>query len=77
MTRAIALRPGLLDRLRRMSGLVSDEAFARAIGVTIEELRAVAAGTAPSMRFIAGLGDAFGLSLGEIATFVAPEDTAA
>ena len=68
MARSIIIRPGLLERLRRMSGVVSDAAFARLLGVGTEELAAVAAGAAPSMRFLAGISDAFGLSLGEIAT---------
>ena len=75
MTRTIIVRPGLLERLRRMSGVVSDTAFARLIGVSAEDLAAVAAGAPPSMRFMAGLSDAFGLSLGEIA--IVAESTSA
>ena len=77
MTRSIIIRPGLLERLRRMSGVVSDAAFARLLGVGTEELAAVAAGAAPSMRFLAGISDAFGLSLGEIATIAEPATAAA
>ena len=77
MTKAIIVRPGLLERLRRMSGVVSDTAFARLIGVSAEELAAVAGGASPSMRFVAGVSDAFGLSLGEIAIIAESTTTAA
>lgn len=68
MPTAIILRPGLLDRVQRMSGLATDRALAGAIGVGEDELRAVRAGSSPSGAFLAGLGDAFNLTLGEIAT---------
>lgn len=67
MHTSITLRPGLLDRVKRMSGLASDRALAGAIGVSEDELRAVRDGGSPSAAFLAGLGDAFGLSLGELA----------
>lgn len=74
----IALRPGLLDRVQRMSGLATDRALAGALGVDEEELRAVRADTAaPSPAMLAGLSDAFGLSLGEVATITRTETPAA
>ena len=65
---SIALKPGILDHTQRMSGLATDRAFAGAIGVTEEELLAVRSGESPSAVFLAGMGDAFGLTLGEMAT---------
>lgn len=65
---SITLKPGLLDRLQRMSGLVTDRALAGALAVTEDELTQVRAGGSPSAAFLAGMGDAFGLTLGEMAT---------
>ena len=73
----IALKSGILDRAQRMSGLATDRAFAGALGVTEEELAAVRAGGSPSTAFLAGLADAFGLTLGEMATVTFTEGAAA
>lgn len=69
----IRIKPGLIDRAQRMAGLVGDRSMAGAIGVPLDEFRAVRAGTAaPSVGFIAGFAAAFGMALGEVAE-VAPE----
>lgn len=65
-----ALREGLIDRLKANSGIVSDDAFARTIGVSRATLSRVQAGEEPSIRVIAGIAQAFGLSLGEVAVAV-------
>lgn len=62
-----ALRDGLIDRLKSNSGITSDDAFARTIGVSRNTLARVQAGELPSIRVIAGIANAFGLSLGEVA----------
>ncbi|MCI2958184.1 helix-turn-helix domain-containing protein [Agromyces atrinae] len=67
------LRPGLIDRLKSNSGITSDEAFARTIGISRATLSRVQAGEEPSVRVIAGIAAAFGLSLGEVATAVDSE----
>lgn len=64
---SIRIRPGLIDRLRQISGLASDEAFARAIGASRSTVAAVKAEERePSMQFAVGIAEAFGLGLSEI-----------
>lgn len=64
------IRPGLLSRLKRNSGLNSDEAFAAAIGTSRQTLVDVRAGKRePSMAFAIGVAKAFGLGLGEVVTW--------
>lgn len=60
------IRPGLLDRLKGNSGIRSDEAFARAIGVSRATLQRFKNGEEVSMRAAVGISAAFGLGLGEI-----------
>lgn len=68
MASTIQLRPGLLDRLKRYSGLETDQALAGAIGVSTDTLMRVRSGKqAPSTQFLVGVAAAFGLSLGEVA----------
>lgn len=63
----IKIRDGLLERLRTMSGITSDEAFARTIGTSRTTLVDVKAGERePSLAFAIGIADAFGLGLSEI-----------
>lgn len=67
----VQIRPGLLDRLKAQSGVASDDAFARLIGVSRATLvRVRDRGEAPSAGFIAGLALAFDLGLGEVAVAV-------
>ncbi len=74
----IALKPGLLDRVQRMSGLATDRALAGALGISEQELRDVRADVAaPSPAMLAGLSDAFDLGLGEVATITATVPAAA
>ena len=61
------LRPGALDRVQKLSGIQSDEAFARAIGVSLSTLNRAKNGHGDSVRLIAGIAHTFGYSLGEIA----------
>ncbi|WP_192378634.1 transcriptional regulator [Rhodococcus rhodochrous] len=64
------VRPGLLARLKRNSGIDSDDAFAAAIGTSRSTLvRVRDRGEEPSMAFAIGVAKAFGLGLGEIVTW--------
>lgn len=65
-----SLREGLIERLKSNSGIVSDDAFARTIGISRTTLHRVQAGEEPSIRVIAGIAQAFGLSLGEVAVVI-------
>ena len=74
----LALRPGVLENLKRTSGIASDSAMAGAIGVSRETYIRVKSGQAPpSARFIAGLAAAFDLDVGTIATVVISPSRAA
>lgn len=72
----VLIRDGLLDRLKATSGL-TDEAFAKAIGVSRATLvRVRNGGEAPSIAFIAGIANAFSLGLGEVAIIKRTEQAA-
>lgn len=72
---AAQIRPGLLDRLKQNSGIRSDEAFARVIGVSRATLARLKAGEEPTLRTVVGIAQAFGLALGEVVeVVVAPSD---
>lgn len=60
------IRDGLLDRLRAQSGVRSDEAFARLIGVSRPTLQRLRNGEEPTLRSAVGIALAFGLGLGEV-----------
>lgn len=62
----VKIRPGLLDRLKDNSGIRSDEAFARTIGVSRQTLTRLKAGEEPNLRTIVGIAQAFDLALGEV-----------
>lgn len=64
------IRPGLIDRLRLQSGVKSDEAFARLIGVSRPTLQRLRAGEEPTLRSVIGIATAFGLGLGEVVQVV-------
>ncbi len=61
-----AIRDGLLDRLRAQSGVKSDEAFARLIGVSRPTLQRLRNGEEPTLRSVVGIAQTFGLGLGEV-----------
>lgn len=71
----IKIRDGLIDRLRNLSGITSDEAFARTIGTSRSTLADVKAGDRePSLAFAVGIAEAFGLGLSEIVVWEPMED---
>lgn len=67
-------RPGLLDRLKTINGIQSDEALARLMGISRATLQRYKSGEEPSLRAIANLADAYGLALGEIVVKPEPND---
>ncbi len=62
----VTIRPGLLDRLKDNSGIRSDDAFARMIGVSRTTLGRLKAGEEPTLRTIVGIAQAFDLAFGEV-----------
>ncbi len=68
--RVAMIRPGLLERLRAQSGVRSDEAFARLIGVSRPTLQRLKAGDEPTLRSVIGIATTFGLGLGEVVEVV-------
>lgn len=75
---SIKIREGLIERLRAMSGITSDEAFARTIGTSRKTLIDVKNGERePSLAFAIGIADAFGLGLSEIVVWDRGETAAA
>ena len=62
------VRPGLLDRLQRFSGIESEAAMARTINTSQQTLARLKKGESPSMETIANICEAFGMSIGEVAT---------
>lgn len=77
MAQRIAIREGLLERLKSNAGIRDDESFARLIGASRATLARIKAGEAPSAQFVAGIALAFDMGLGEIAVAVRDDDFAA
>lgn len=77
MAATLRIKPGLLKRLRSISGIASEDAQARAIGVDRTTLRRVDAGAQPSAAFMVGLCATFGLGLGEAFEITKSEKDAA
>lgn len=72
----VKIREGLIDRLRTLSGITSDEAFARTIGTSRKTLADVKSGNRePSLFFAIGIAEAFGLGLSEIIVWEMAEAT--
>lgn len=69
----VTIRPGLLDRLKTNSGIRSDEAFARMIGVSRSSYARLKAGEEPTLRAIIGIAQAFGLGLSEVVLVTEPK----
>jgi putative transcriptional regulator len=76
-TQSAQIRSGLLDRLKLNSGIKSDEAFARMIGVSRATLGRLKAGEEPTLRTVVGIAQAFGLALGEVVEITTEADTLA
>jgi hypothetical protein len=65
MAKVFVLRDGFLDRVRKMSGLKTEEALAGALHVSVEELQAAESSRNPSPNILVGLFNAFGFTPGE------------
>jgi len=61
----VQIKPGLLERLRQIGAIPSEEHQARLMGVDRTTLRRIDRGGIPSGAFMAALVDTFGLGLGE------------
>ena len=70
VTQTAQIRPGLLDRLKTNSGIKSDDAFARMIGISRATLQRLKSGEEPTLRTVVGIAQAFGLALGEVVEIV-------
>lgn len=73
----IIVRHGLLDRLKEAPGIRTDEAMARAVGVSESTYARVKCGQEPSAMFMRGLCSAFGLGDGEAFALVPDVETEA
>jgi len=65
MSQRIRIKAGLLDRLRTFSGITSDDAQARMLGVDRATINRIKNGDQPSAKFMAALCSSYGLGLGE------------
>jgi transcriptional regulator with XRE-family HTH domain len=65
MASKLQIKPGLLERLRQIRDIPSEEHQARLMGVDRTTLRRIDRGGTPSGAFMAALCDSFGLGLGE------------
>jgi transcriptional regulator with XRE-family HTH domain len=61
----LRIKPGLLQRLREIRNIPSEEHQARLMGVDRSTLRRVDRGATPSGAFIAALCETFDLGIGE------------
>lgn len=65
MCQRIRIKAGLLERLRTLSGINSDDAQARMLGVDRATINRIKNGDQPSAKFMAALCSSYGLGLGE------------
>lgn len=65
MSHRLRIKPGLLERLRTFSGITSDDAQARMLGVDRATINRIKNGEQPSAKFMAALCSSYGLGLGE------------
>lgn len=65
MCQRIRIKAGLLERLRTLSGINSDDAQARMLGVYRATINRIKNGDQPSAKFMAALCSSYGLGLGE------------
>lgn len=65
MSQRIRIKPGLLERLRNLSGIPSDDAQARMLDVSRATIDRIKNGEQPSAKFMAALCSSYGLGLGE------------
>lgn len=66
MAKVFVLREGFFDRVKKMSGLKTEEALAGALHVSVEELHSAEQTRNPSPNILVGLFNAFGFTPGEV-----------
>ncbi|MBW3093372.1 hypothetical protein KIH79_10665 [Bifidobacterium sp. 82T10] len=66
MAKDFVFREGFIDRVRKMSGLKTEEALAGALGVEPAELHDAVSNGRPTPKILVGLFDAFGFTPGEV-----------
>ena len=66
MAYAMVFKQGFLDRCRRMSGLQTDAAFARSIGVSKEVMSKAKRTNLVTPSMLVGLYEAYGFQPGEV-----------
>lgn len=66
----VRIRPNLLERLKDNAGIRTDDAFARAIGISRATLDRLRAGGEPNLRTVIAIAQTFGLALGEVVVTV-------
>ncbi len=74
MEAKLQIRPGLLERLRSIGGIPSEEAQARMIGVDRTTLRRIDKGAPPSSAFIAQMVVTYGMGIGEMFEVIRPAE---
>ena len=65
MNDQLTIRSGLLKRMRDITGLSSEQAQARMLGVGISTIRRIDAGEQPSATFIVAFCRAYNMGIGE------------
>lgn len=75
-TRSV-VAPGLLEQAQERSGIRSESAFARLIGVDVAEASRLRAGGELTIRGLVGISDAFGTPLSAIVASGRAEQVAA
>lgn len=65
MSDQLKIRKGLIKRMRDNTGLPSETAQARMLGVSLSTIRRIDAGEQPSAGFIVAFCQAYNLGLGE------------
>lgn len=71
MSSQLQVRPGLLKRLRDISGISSDEAQAKMLGIGRTTLHRLETGAQPSAAIIVAICETYDLGIGE-AFVIAP-----
>lgn len=67
----LIMHPSVLDRLKEVRGIQTDEAMAKIGGVTLNTYKSYRDGkNSPSPVFLAEIGVTFGLSIGELAQII-------
>lgn len=77
MNAKLQIKEGLLERLRKVNDIASEDAQARMIGVDRTTLRRIDNGASPSSAFIAAMVVTYGMGIGEMFEVVTVSEKAA